>query len=219
MTELLIIEDSIEEANIAQQTAESLGIETKLIQDFKSALDEIRSSKLSAIASDLFFPAGDINQEPYIQQVLPAYEAYSRGFKRIDDQPLARALRQVANIPAGITKEEAFENIRELFLRSHSERDIESHRDAWFGIEFYSKYAKLKEHIEGIKQGSGIPYGIFVVQKAEELDIPVHIITSTNHHDVAFEPVRNKIGDYSDNLVEGHKDWKAGIERLLAQQK
>ena len=169
MAELLIIEDSIEEANIAQQTAESLGIETKLIQDFKSALDEIRSSKLSAIASDLFFPAGDINQEPYIQQVLPAYEAYSRGFKRIDDQPLARALRQVANIPAGITKEEAFENIRELFLRSHSERDIESHRDAWFGIEFYSKYAKLQEHIEGIKQGSGIPYGIFVVQKALRL--------------------------------------------------
>jgi len=217
----LIIEDRPNEAAIARQTATSLGIETRLAPDFNSALNEIKSFRPLAIASDLFFPSGGINQEPYVQQILPIYEAHLQTFKPITDGPLFLALEFVLGGNKDKTKEELWnEFIRPVFLKDWSEDGIEEVKDAHFEIQFYSRYEKLQKHIEGIKQGTEMPYGLFAVQEAERLGIPVHIVTSTNHHDISFEPIRGLITcNYTDNLVDGHKDWARAFEHLSQKLK
>jgi hypothetical protein len=211
---LLIIEDKLEEANVAQENAKSLGIETRLAQDFSSALDEIKL-RPAAIASDLFFPAGNINQESYINQVLPIYENYLKTFRPLTDGPLVKVLQFIFPDQGNLTKEQFFEDvIKKYFLKDYPEHMVEVTRDAYFGIENYTRYSKLQEHIGKIKQGIDMPYGLFATEEARKLNIPLHIVTSTNHHDIAFQPLRDKLGNYTDNLVDGHKNWASTFNQL-----
>jgi hypothetical protein len=217
---MLIIEDRVEEQEFARQTAASLGIEARIAGDFETALRELREKTPRAIASDLFFPSGNINQEPYIQQVIPIYESHLKTFKPITEGPLVEVLKYIFGGNKDKSKEEVWNQlIKPYFLNGWAEDAIEEVKDAHFGIEYYSKYEKLQKQIEAMKQGKEIPYGIFVRQEARKLGIPCHIVTSTNHHDVAFEPIRDKIGDYSDWVNEaGHKDWGSAFQYLLGMQ-
>jgi hypothetical protein len=222
----LIIEDRVEEQEFARQTALTWGIEARVVGDFETAIEEIQTRWPRAIASDLFFPSGNINQEPYIQRVLPFYEAHLKTFKPITSGPLVMALEHVFGGNKDKTKTELWEEfIRPIFLKNWREYDIEEVKDAYFGIEFYSKYVKLQKQIEAMKQGIDIPYGIFLRQEVDRLGftgnchIPFFIVTSTNHHDVAFEPIRDKIGIYDDGVDEaGHKDWGNAFKYLLEYQ-
>lgn len=212
---ILIVEDQPEEQGVARQTADSLGIETRFAGDFETALREIRSGWPKAIASDLFFPSGNIDQQPYLQQVLPIYEGYLKTFKPKTEGPLVMALEYVFGENKDRTKEEMWnEFIEPVFLKNWEDYGKEEVKDAYFGIEFYSRYEKLQKQIEAMKQGREIPYGIFVRKEAEKLKMPCYIVTSTNHHDVAFEPIRDKIGSYTDYIVEGHKNWERGLRDL-----
>jgi hypothetical protein len=213
---LLIIEDRVEEQEFARNTANSLGIETKVAKDLQSGLREIQNSPFG-IASDLFFPSGNIDQEPYLQQVLPIYESYLKTFKTKTEGPLVEVLKFIFGEVKNKTKEELFEGfIKPQFLRGWQERDVEEVRDAYFGIEFYSRYSGLQKQIESMKQGKDIPYGIFIAKEARRLRIPCYTVTSINHHDIAFEPIKERIGAYSNRINEnGHKDWKSGFEYLL----
>lgn len=211
---LLIIEDRIGEANVAQETAKSLGIEIRLATDVGSALEEIKL-RPAAIASDLFFPAGNINQEPYIAQVLQIYENYLKTFRPKTDGPLTRVLQFIFPDQGNLNKEQFFEDvIKKYFLKDNPEHIVELTRDAYFGIENYSKYNRLQKQIKEVKEGRSMPYGIFATEEARKLNIPIHIVTSTNHHDIAFEPIRSRIGKYTDNLVDGYKDWLAAFNQL-----
>jgi hypothetical protein len=213
---ILIIEDKPEEQEFAKQTATSLGIETRVAGDFESSLQEIQTRKPKAIASDLFFPSGNINQEPYKQQVLPLYEAHLKTFKSITGGLIVLALESVFGGNKDTPKEKLWDEfIRPVFLKDWAEEGIESVKDAYFGIQFHSRYEKLEKQIQEIKNGRNIPYGIFVNEEARKLNIPCCIVTSTNHHDLAFEPIRGRIGKYTDRLDEaGHKGWKSAFEIL-----
>ncbi|MCA9458979.1 MAG: hypothetical protein KC550_00355 [Nanoarchaeota archaeon] len=59
---------------------------------------------------------------------------------------------------------------------------------------------------------------------AKQYEIPTVFVTSTYHHDIAFEPIRNKFDfPYVDTLVDDNhggkrKNWKKGIEILLGEK-
>jgi hypothetical protein len=217
---VLIVEDRNKEADVAKKIAESLNLETKLVTEYSSALSLITYDKPIAIASDLFFPAGSMDQTPFINEVLPKYIDHLKTFRKITDGPLVNVLQQVFEKPSEMSKEEFFDEfLMKHFLKDWDDEGVEAVRDAYFGIQFYTKYTKLQKHIQEIAEGRGLPYGILVSREAEKLNIPIQIVTSTNHHDVSFEPVRRLIGNYTDNIVDGHKDWKYAFNSLIAKLK
>jgi CheY-like chemotaxis protein len=216
LNHILIVEDKPEELNVAREIAKVKGIDTRVAINFKSALEELKFPGLKAVASDLFFPAGDIDQGSYISQILPSYESYLNSFRKITDGPLIKTLNFVFAERGNMTKEQFFEEIMtKTFLKDWDEEGKRQVADAYFGIEFYHNYSKLQKHIEEIKQGRGMPYGIFLTKEAGKLQLPAYVVTSTNHHDVAFQPVRKLLTtDYRDDLVDGHKDWARAFDYL-----
>ena len=76
-------------------------------------------------------------------------------------------------------------------------------------------HRNMLEVIEDVKAGKNLPLGYFVRKEAKSRKIPSVTVTSTYHHDLAFEPLRFQLEPYVDNLVEGKKDWKKGFEDLL----
>jgi hypothetical protein len=208
---ILIVEDNPEEARFALEQARNLGLETKLVDNFGRALEEL-GNRPDYIISDLFFPGGDINQEPYIKRILPAYETYLSRFEKKEPGVLNKAIVNVSNV-MGTTPEKYVEEI--LPLLNNPKRDVELSKDAVYGIKNYSQYEKLQELISEIKQGKNLPYGLFLVEEAKGKDIPISIVTSVNHHNIAFEPIRNKINtEYYDGLVNERKNWKAAFDEI-----
>ncbi|MCA9460251.1 MAG: hypothetical protein KC550_06910, partial [Nanoarchaeota archaeon] len=76
---------------------------------------------------------------------------------------------------------------------------------------------KFEKVMERVKSGEMFPSGVFIGDYAREQNIPLVYVTSTNHHDLAFEPLRVKLGfPYVDRLIDGlKKDWNSGLEILL----
>ena len=93
---------------------------------------------------------------------------------------------------------------------------LKAARDSLVVVENSENYVRFLGIEEGIRNGTNLPLGIIASEKANELGIPSAIVTSTHHHDDAFEPVRDLIMvPYTDTLVDGRKNWKGGIELLL----
>ncbi len=90
--------------------------------------------------------------------------------------------------------------------------------DAINGRTDYKGYQKFLKIEEEIRTGKFLPLGIITLEKAKELKIPAVLVTSSHHHDDAFEAVADLIEfPYRDSLFAGRKDWKGGIEELLLQ--
>jgi hypothetical protein len=211
---ILIIEDNIAEAIYAQAELAKAGIKDfKAVTTLSEGLESM--TKYDALLSDLFFPVGNESTEKYIQRFLPVYEGYKqRKFPKISgDNVILKAIESCAKVLEITPKE----YVEDFLVKTNSPRSmIDAANDALAKVKNSEKYEKFLKIEEEIRNGTNLPLGIIASERASELGIPCAIVTSTYHHDDAFEAVNNLIKvPYSDRLVEGKKDWKGGIELLL----
>ena len=215
---ILIVEDNIAEAIYAQSDVARAGFrDISVSQNLESALNVLEREKYDYILSDLFFPIGNTNKDKYISEIVPLYETYAdRRFTKITDEDnvIKRTCEHIAK-SFGITVEEYLEKLLPTMI--NIPKVISAAKDAVYGRRDYEKYLKFQKTIAKVKDGSMFPSGLYVVEKATELEIPIIIVTSTYHHDAAFEAIRDKVNaPYIDTLEEdGRKNWSKGIEKLL----
>jgi hypothetical protein len=207
---VLVIEDNAEEATHAQSELVRAGLnDFKTVTNLADALDAM--PQYSAVLTDLFFPLGNLPSESYFQRFLPFYDQFKqRRFTKTKGSTVLRAVEQCARA-FGVTPRDYVEKF--MAQLNTPQFVLEKARDAITDSEKYEKFLKIEE---AIRNGSNLPLGIISSEKATEQGTPCVIVTSTYHHDDAFEPVRGLIQvPYRDTLVEGKKDWKGGIELLL----
>ncbi len=216
--ELLIVEDNVAEAIWAQAEAAKVGLRNFLVaQDLDQALTYLEKEP-KYLVSDLFFPAGNINVQPYIERFLPIYEAFqNRRFKEIkEESPVYRAVSVCAEV-FGVTPEEYVEKVMAK-LNTH-QVILKSARDAVHKRQDYERFEKFQEVMNNVRNGTKLPLGISLTEKAKEKGIPNIIVTSTYHHSDEFEAVRELVPHYYDQVIgEGdqkRKNWEAGIEHVL----
>jgi hypothetical protein len=211
--QLLIVEDRIEEAIYAQGEAAKAGYTELLVAtDLETALKYLPSA--DRVATDLFFPAGNVSTTDFSKRILPLYEDFkrSRFSKQEGSQVVLRAVCACAEM-FGITPKEYVEIYMPKFNTIPSV--LRAARDAVAGINDSVRYNQFLTIEEDIRAGRNLPLGIIVAEEAKEKGLPTIIVTSTNHHDHAFEPVRNLITvSYLDNLVEGRKNWEGAMNYL-----
>jgi CheY-like chemotaxis protein len=211
---VLVIEDDTAEAIYAQTELARAGFEGfRAVTTLSEGLEVM--PEYDAVLSDLFFPAGSESTEKYSQRFSPLYEQYKqKRFQEIEESgPVLRAVQACA---------EAFdvtphEYVNKFMAEMNTPRQVlDSARDALAGVQDSERYEKFLKIEEGIRNGTDLPLGIIASERAKELGIPSAIVTSTHHHDDAFEAVRNLVTvPYRDTLVDGKKDWDGGIELLL----
>lgn len=210
---LLIVEDKVDEAIWAQHDAVKAGFREIVVA---TTLEQAQRylPEVQRVATDLFFSLGNVDPARYIAEVLPLYENYLKSFRKIPNNPVALAINQITTRPEGMSKEQFFEEkLKPFFFKDWKPAALESARDGYFEIEHYAKYSKLEKHIAKVKEGRGLPSGVFIAREAKRLGMPAYVVTSTNHHDHTFEPIRSLISTpYVDNLVGGRKNWAAAMD-------
>jgi len=178
--------------------------------DTLAAAEEKLQTRPDAVLTDLFFSIGpDITRYVgEILEVLPVYEAFVR--QRYDSKwmnnPVRLSLAQVAQT-FGMSVEEYVPDV--MGKLDTPQVVMESAKRV---VKEQKEYDRFLEFIEEIRTGENFPSGIYVSRMAKELGIPCAIVTSTYHHDTAFEPIRGMLSaPYTDTLVDGKKDWAGGI--------
>ena len=216
MRKVLVIEDNIAEAINAQTELARVGInDFRAVTTLSEGLEAMPN--YDGVLSDLFFPTGDMPVEQYVQRFLPAYEHFrEESFKkRGEDDVVLRAVKACAEA-FGMTPQDYVEKV---VSQVNNTRMLEIARDAVAGIDNSKDYERFLKVEEDIRKGINLPLGIVASERAKELRIPSVIVTSMNHHDYSFAPVRGLINvPYEDTLIEGKKDWKGGIEFLLKSE-
>lgn len=179
---------------------------------------------MTHVASDLFIPSGNISTESYIKELLPIYENHDkRIYPLISLEDYAKAhdmlvhfndlfktkgaeSREYKDYLEVVCNLEGNLNFAFMLLsRSEEERDK----------IVFQRHNHLVKVIEDIKAGQNLPLGYFIRKEAKSRKIPSVTVTSTDHHDIAFEPLRDQLAPYVDELVDGKKEWKKGFEKLL----
>lgn len=212
---ILIIEDNVAEAIYAQAELAKGGFRNfRAVTTLSDGLNAM--PEYNAVLSDLFFPAGDEPTERYSQRFLPLYEQHKQTrFPKLkgDDFVVLRAVQAVADV-FGVTPQEYVNNV--MPRMNTPPYVLKAARDSLVGVTDSEKYERFLKIEEGIRNGTALPLGIIASERAKELGIPFVIVTSTHHHDDAFEAVRDLIKvPYRDTLVNDRKDWSGGIELLL----
>lgn len=209
---IMIVEDTLAEQEFALKCAQERGLVATLKSDFSSALNGLEDNP-DFVLSDLFFPVGNVNSANYVRRILPLYENYLNRFEKYMSGVLVETIVHLAKM-TGFTKEQFFEDFISAINKPSPE--LEMYRDATYGIKNFKKYQNLQKIIENIKQGENIPYGFFLAEELKNKNIPSAIITSINHHDVAFEPLRDSLViPYFDSLIDGKKDWNRALDYVL----
>jgi len=211
---ILVIEDNVAEAIYAQAELANAGFrDFRAVITLSEGLDVMPT--YDAVLSDLFFPAGGESTEKYSQRFLPLYEEYKqKRFPELrQDNVVLRAVQACAEV-FGVTPQEY---INDYMSKMNTPKQVlKAARDSLAGVTDSERYEKFLKIEKGIRDGTALPLGIIASERAKELNIPSVIVTSTYHHDDAFEPVRDLIQvPYRDTLVNDRKDWTGGIELLL----
>jgi hypothetical protein len=218
--ELLIVEDNVAEAIYAQLEAIKLGLKGVMaVTDLQSALRKMEE-RPQMIVSDLFFPGVGVDRTGYIPRLLPQYEKMEKRDGEISEaekqqhDPVKAAVEQCANL-FGMTPEEYVEEV--IAKYDPIDMVVKAARNSVYNMRDHERYQKAHDAKLKMLSGENFPSGIFVVERAKELEIPVRIVTSTNHHDIAFETIRELVtGRYYDTLdADGRKQWSAAIKDLL----
>lgn len=212
---ILIVEDNVAEAIYAQAEVAKAGFRDFTVStNLESALYELGNKNYDFVLSDLFFPSGNNDNTRYIEKFLPVYESYKdRRFEKINESgPISYAVKACCEA-LKITPEEY---LKLLPTMTDIPMVITAVRDVVKGVKNSERYEQFLTMEDKIRTGTNMPLGIIVCEKTREKNIPTRIITSTYHHDDAFEPVKNLIQvPYYDTLIEGRKNWKSGIKSLL----
>ena len=213
---ILVIEDNHTEALYAQTALGSAGFnEVEVAPNLSMGLKELPN--YHAVLTDLFFPAGEISTEQYSQRFLPFYERFKQSrFPRQNGGIVLAAVRTVAET-FGMAPQGYVENV--VAKLNTPPVVLRAARDAVAGIKDSDRYQAFLKIEEGIRNGTNLPLGIIVCEEAGKLGMPSVIVTSAHHHSDAFGPVSSLIQvPYRDDLVDGKKDWKGGIEILLREE-
>jgi hypothetical protein len=214
INKVLVIEDNVSEAIYAQTELAKAGImDFKAVTTLKEGLSIL--PKYDAVLTDLFFPAGNIPIEQYIQKFLPLYEQFkNKRFPEMTGNNVVLSAIQSCAKVFGVTPEEY---VNDYITKMNTPKLVlDAARDAIAGIKDSQKYEKFLKIEQSIRNGTSLPLGIIACEKALEYNLPCVIVTSTYHHDDAFEAVKDQIKvNYKDTLIEGRKNWKGGIELLL----
>ncbi len=219
-TKLLIIEDKPEELIYAQVEAAKVGYRhiahaTTLDQ----ALPMIPTA--DKIITDLFFSTEEF-KEQYVAEFLPLYQIFKE--ERFKDEKGSEVVRRAIFAWAELFGKNTVEEGLDMFEKHTHNYDpqgnpnsiLKAARDAVHGKKDFDKYQAFLKIEESIKTGKELPLGIIVAREAKTYDISTVIVTSTYHHDNAFEAVRSEITvPYVDTLVDGRKGWVRGLEMLL----
>ncbi len=216
MKDVLIIEDNVAEVIYAQAELTAIGLDFRAVTNLSEGLTAM--PEYDAVLSDLFFPAGNISTEPYVQRFLPLYENFKRQrFPKLGQSAVLNAVKQCADT-FGIPANDYVENV--MAKLNTPPIVLKAARDALAGIKDSEKYDKFLAIEKGIRDGTNLPLGIIASEIAHQQGRPSVIVTSTYHHDDAFEPVKELIKvPYRDTLVAGRKDWKGGIQLLSEYHK
>lgn len=213
---ILIVEDVPTEQEFARKCAESKGLEVVLSGSFSSALAGLES-KPDYVLTDLFFPGGTVDNSKYSNQILPLYQTFLDGMRAKQPKevsPLLVTIRQLSEL-FGMSPEEYVERIVKPVNSSEVYNQC---RGKLCGVSDYNRFESLKEFIGEMKSGKGIPYGFFLAEELANKNLPSAIVTSTNHHDVSFEPIRNKLSiKYFDGIENEHKQWGSALDYLLKE--
>ena len=133
-----------------------------------------------------------------------------------EESPVYRAVSVCAEV-FGVTPEEYVEKVMAK-LNTH-QVILKSARDAVHKRQDYERFEKFQEVMNNVRNGTKLPLGISLTEKAKEKGIPNIIVTSTYHHSDEFEAVRELVPHYYDQVIgEGdqkRKNWEAGIEHVL----
>ncbi|MEK6891182.1 MAG: hypothetical protein AABX03_03515 [Nanoarchaeota archaeon] len=220
--ELLIVEDKAEEANQAKLEAKKLGLTNLAVAQNLEQAFELLDLNPQYIASDLFFPAGNLDVREYVERFLPLYQEYEqKTFPEIKAGILHRVIKGYEEM--GISMEKYERDWLPIVGKPMGEEYIEMIRDHIHLRKDYSKFVKFQGVKQAIKDGSNLPLGIPLMEKAKERGIPIVIVTSTYHHDHAFEPVSSLITvPYYDTLIgedNKTKNWQAGINALFQERR
>ena len=213
---MLIVEDNVAEAIYAQAELAKAGFRNfTAVTSLSEGLEEMH--KYNAVLSDLFFPAGNKPIEQYTQRFLPLYEQFKqKRFPKLGQESMVlRAVQACAEI-FGVTPQVY---VNDFMAKMNTPKSVlKAAQDSLAGIQDSEKYEKFMKIEEEIRNGTNLPLGIIISERANELKMPSVIVTSTHHHDDAFEAVRDLVKvPYYDTLVDGRKNWKGGIERLLKE--
>lgn len=216
---ILIIEDKTEELIYAQAEAAKSGYRNIAhATNLDQALPQIEHA--DEILTDLFIPT-QMHKEKYITEFLPAYESYRQ--ERFKEEQGASVVRAAVLAWSELFGKETVEQGLEMFetyTKNFDEKGnpnsvLKAARDAVHGVRDYDRYKEFFEMEKNVRSGEQLPLGIIVAREAQKYGIPSVIVTSTYHHDDAFEAVREQITvPYVDTLVDGKKDWASGLEML-----
>lgn len=214
--QLLIVEDNVAEAIWAQYYAIKAGIKDLVVatnlEDAQRYLPQVKK-----VATDLFFTSGNMCAHPHIQRFLPLYEKYrTENFPKIKEPNVVlESVKKCAEV-FNVTPSEYVENF--MAKMNTASITLSAAREAVAGIKDYENYQKFLKIEEEIRTGKSLPLGIIVCEQARERGLASAIVTSTDHHDLAFRPIQGLIrATYFDTLLEESKNWKAAIDYLLGE--
>ncbi len=209
-TRLLIVEDTLAEQDFAKQAALSHGFnDIILAQTLEDALHYI--PQVQAVATDLFFPNGNVNVDKYVQRLLPLYVAHAQkqGKLPTGHQTILRAIEKTSEV-LGMTPAQYVENIATRI----GETVVNSARASLPG------YAQTFDIKYFLKNEPNLPVGILVTEEAMKYGLPSVIVTSGGGHDGLLQPIRSLVKvPYETYLKDGHKDWDSGLAKLLGRGK
>ena len=211
---LLIIEDNVAEAIYAQAEAAKAGFKDFVaVTNLADAQRYLPEAQL--VASDLFFGAGNTQVTGFSERIAPLYQKFkeTRFQKTKGLDVVLRAVEGCAET-FGVTPQVYVE---EFMAKVHTIPSVlKSARDALAGVNDSQKYREFLKIEQDIKEGRNLPLGIIVTEQAKEKGLSSVIVTSTNHHDLAFEPVRGLITvPYFDTLTAGRKNWQGAMDYFL----
>lgn len=222
--ELLIVEDRVDEAIYAQRDAFVNGFrDMRIASNLEDALNLMQLGP-KYIVSDLFYSLGNLEKEVYVSRLLPIYEDYESKYKRLIENKEDNVLYKVIHQMAEVFDVSPEKYVREIIPSMDGGGDSLMTKltvpcmDILKGVENYFRWEKYQKVKDDIISGENMPCGIFLVEEAKKRDIPIQIVTSTNHHDSAFEPISRLINTkYHDYLVDGRKNWDAAYKSIRGE--
>ena len=207
--DLLIVEDNIAEAIYAQGDAIKAGYKNLLVAtDLETAQNYLPHA--DRVATDLFFPAGNVSVTDFSKRILPLYENFKKtNFSEKASGVVLASLEQCAEL-FSITPKEYVEKF--MAKMNTPKSMMKAARDALAGINDSERYDKFLKIESDIREGKNLPLGILVSEQAKEKGLPTVIVTSTNHHDMAFDVVKTLITvPYFYSFNAGRKDWAGAM--------
>ncbi len=207
---LLIVEDKPKEQANAINAAQRNGFnDIVTASTLEEALQYIPN--VQAVATDLFFPAGNVNTEDYVKRILPCYVSREQQSGKLPkgSPVVLKALEKTAAL-FEMTPEQYVENV----VAKIKDNEGFTLNMARASLPGYEQKFDIKQFL---KDEENLPIGILVTEEAQKYGIPSVIVTSGGGHGGLLQPIMSLVKvPYETYVVNGQKDWNSGLAKLLS---